>query len=153
MKPSVNVMEITWCSCDHPIRARSAEGVAFCSECGDQLVDPLLATLLAELRALRRQVDELEQGGSRNGRPELVTVDALADALGVKPGYVYDHAEELGVVRLPGGHGGRGRLRFNLERALQVHRSAEPEPTPAKRQRPARARDNGDLLPIKGASA
>ena len=49
-------------------------------------------------------------------RPRLVDATALATELGVSRDFVYAHATELGGARI--GHGSRGRLRFDRERAL-----------------------------------
>jgi hypothetical protein len=64
----------------------------------------------------------------------LVGVDAVASALGVSAGWVYEHAEELGVIRL--GEGSKARLRFDLERVrAQLHEKKSPSPKPATRRR------------------
>jgi hypothetical protein len=47
--------------------------------------------------------------------PRLLDAAELAEALGTTRGYVYDHADRLGAVRL--GDGPRARLRFDLDRA------------------------------------
>lgn len=77
------------------------------------------------------------------------TVDAttLATHLGVTRGFVYEHAQQLGGVRL--GNGPRPRLRFDLTRALEAwnarstsERSQAPR-TPAATEQtraPGRAR-------------
>ena len=61
----------------------------------------------------RRVVELLEPTLGARGRPpgeELVNSAKLAELLGVSRDYVYDHAEELGAIRLSGRD--RARLRF-----------------------------------------
>ena len=57
-----------------------------------------------------------------DGRPRrkgsLVDAREVAFALGVSRDYVYAHREELGGERI--GQGPRGRLRFDLDRALST---------------------------------
>lgn len=57
---------------------------------------------------------------TRTPPPAPQTVDAatLAAHLGVTRGFVYEHAQQLGGVRL--GNGSRPRLRFDLDRALEA---------------------------------
>jgi hypothetical protein len=64
---------------------------------------PELLERLAE-RVADLVVDRVAAG------PPLVDAEALAIHLGVSPGYVYEHADELGARRL--GSGPRARLRF-----------------------------------------
>jgi len=84
---------------------------------------------------------------------ELLDATELAGRLGVSRDWVYEHADELGVITL--GDGPKPRLRFRLETAEQVLRSrtrtpASP-PAPAhggsRRRRPAPP--DGPLLPIR----
>lgn len=76
---------------------------------------------------------------------DLITAAELAQRLGVSPGWVYEHKDDLGVVRL--GKGPRPRLRFDVERAL-----AAMTATPANDCLPPRGSSHrdADLLPIKG---
>ncbi len=90
-------------------------------------------------------------------RPSVRLVDAatLATTLGVSRDFVYAHASELGGERI--GSGPRGRLRFDLDRALTAcapssdsKKPPEP-PVPSKRRR----KPTGGtirLLPIRGAA-
>jgi hypothetical protein len=48
----------------------------------------------------------------------LVDAQRLADALGVRRATVYEHADELGAIRLGGGS--KPRLRFDLEKAQEA---------------------------------
>jgi hypothetical protein len=72
----------------------------------------------------------------------LLSAAQLADALGFSREWVYDHAGELGAIRI--GDGPRPRLRFNLAATLALvarsgsERSQQPQtPAPAPRA-PAR---------------
>lgn len=76
----------------------------------DQL--EVLAYLVA---AHLRGADHLHGGG-------LVSAADLARRLGVSRGFVYEHARDLGAVRL--GSGPKARLRFDVERAQAAMRDA-----------------------------
>lgn len=89
--------------------------------------------------------------------PELVDVETLAQALGLSSSYVYEHQDELGVIRL--GTGPHAPLRFDLEKLLDeltacsTSRESDPPPPPsAKPKRAPRRRSapgaDRDLLPI-----
>ena len=68
----------------------------------------------------------------------LVTARVLAQRLSVSVDFVYEHAEELGVIRL--GNGPKARLRFDIERAQHLRaeaaQRANGQPPKRKRQRP-----------------
>src|SRR3954454_20663959 len=72
----------------------------------------------------------------------LVGVDEVVARFGVSRSYVYEHARELGVIRL--GEGPKARLRFDLERVSHALRRmggvVEPRPTAPPRKRPGRPR-------------
>jgi hypothetical protein len=88
----------------------------------------------------------------------LLTVAELAEWLAVERSYVYEHAAELGALRL--GTGPRARLRFDLEevRARLTcpagRGSQEPEtPVGMPKRRPRRRRRMGTTVrsvPIQG---
>jgi hypothetical protein len=79
---------------------------------------------------------------------QLVDAQTVADALGVSRDYIYDHADELGGVKV--GNGDRPRWRFNLADALVAWQPAEPPTrTAPRRRRSPNGRSN--LLPIHGA--
>jgi hypothetical protein len=97
-------------------------------------------------------------------RPSTSLVDAqtLAGVLGVTAEWVYDHAVELGVIRL--GDGDRPRLRFEVSTALEALRarsagsrsqeSSPPATTPISAgRRRSSAGTSDDLLPIRGRRA
>ena len=91
----------------------------------------------------------------------LLTATDVADMLAVSRSWVYDHADELGAVRL--GTGPRPRLRFDADevRAALTSRSArrgsdEAETPVATGQNGRRSRPRSgtatQLLPIHGHS-
>ena len=121
----------------------------------DSVLEDRLAQALA-LRVLQLLEPVLEQ--LARGRTADVLLDAatLGRQLGVSRQFVYDHADELGVLRL--GSGRRPRLRFDLETAKRAcqriaHRDSatdRPSTQPASRRRPGAATE---LLPVWGRPA
>lgn len=89
----------------------------------DQALDELAARLAPRLAALL--ADALVSAPPAAGNGALIDAAALAGALGVSRAFVYDHADELGVVRL--GDGPRARLRFDLDRARTAHSRLDGE--------------------------
>jgi hypothetical protein len=80
-----------------------------------------LALRVAELlapRLERRLVELLIEPQSKPTASGPVDATALAAELGVSRAFVYDHADELGAIRL--GSGPKGRLRFDLETAREA---------------------------------
>jgi hypothetical protein len=95
-------------------------------------------------------------------RARLLTVRELAGWLNVEPSYVYEHAAELGALRL--GDGPRARLRFDLETVKaqlsdascfegreSQSRDAAPDAVKPRRRR-RRAGTSVELLPVRGRS-
>jgi hypothetical protein len=83
--------------------------------------------------------------------PQLVDAAAVAAMLGVTRGWVYEHAAELGAVRL--GSGARPRLRFDPDVvgvALEDGLTSRPGPRRAHRFRRAATTSDVELLPIGG---
>jgi len=81
--------------------------------------------------------------------PDPIDAAEVARRLGVSRDYVYEHAEELGAIRL--GEGSRGRLRFD---PVTVHKNLtekRDEVRDARRdiRKPVR-RSQVPLLPVKG---
>jgi hypothetical protein len=115
--------------------------------------EALLADAIAE-----RVADLLHD---ESPRARLVDAATLADALGVSRDCVYAHAAELGGERI--GSGPRGRLRFDLDRALvawtsrSTSKESQQPKTPTTKGNPPRRRRQGmgssaELLPIRGSS-
>lgn len=97
----------------------------------------------ADIEAVALRVATLLQ--ERPGQTELVDAAEIARRFGVSRDFVYDHADDLGVVRL--GEGPRARLRFDPERVRrQLGSIATPLPPKA---RPSR-RNKRALLPVRG---
>jgi hypothetical protein len=88
---------------------------------------------------------------------ELVDAREIARVTGRSRGWVYEHASELGAVRL--GAGPRPRLAFSPTRvAAHVQAASEPRtptplpihPQPRQRRRAGRTSTSVELLPIHG---
>ncbi len=83
--------------------------------------------------------------------PQLVDAAALAQMLGVTRGWVYEHATELGAIRL--GAGARPRLRFDPRRVGEaLEDGLAPGPPRHRRHRVRRTHGANavELLPIAG---
>jgi hypothetical protein len=91
---------------------------------------------------------------------ELLTAAQVAARYGVARSFVYEHADELGAVRL--GDGRKPRVRFDPEtvstalRACSTgrrsHAAEKREPEPNARSQSRRSMGTGvELLPIRGA--
>jgi hypothetical protein len=96
-----------------------------------------VATRVAQL--LHRQQQAHDQGQAQE-KLGLLTVAKLATYLDLNPAYVYEHADELGAIRI--GDGPKARIRFDLHTAkaalkkLQAAREPAPlEPATQKRRR------------------
>jgi hypothetical protein len=101
--------------------------------------EQILTEILEELRFLRAAIE-------RPTPARMLTAEELAEALGCSASYIYEHAEQLGAIRLPSG-GSRPRLRFDLETARARMAGDTPKPK-ARRRRAAKV----DLLEIRGES-
>lgn len=99
-----------------------------------------------------RVVELLQEGIPQPNR--LLTAAELAQRFGVSRYWVYEHANELGAIRL--GEGNRGRLRFDMQVAADAMnartRSATAQPTPKRRPGRPRKRPASSipLLPYRG---
>lgn len=80
------------------------------------------------------------------GPAELVDAAEIARRFGVSRDFVYDHADDFGVVRL--GEGPRARLRFDPARVRRQLGAVAAPPSPEAP--PSRRRRNGTLLPVRG---
>ena len=101
----------------------------------------------AEIEAVATRVADLLKGQQSNA--ELVDAAAIARLFGVSRDFVYQHADELGAVRLGGGP--KARLRFDPARVGRVLRKPPKKTTPASRRHTRRraARRGSSLLPIR----
>ncbi|HEY5193597.1 MAG TPA: hypothetical protein VIJ39_06960 [Solirubrobacteraceae bacterium] len=123
------------------------------------LSDPQLDDLAERVVKRLRDTDD----ASRSRQPSrLVDAATVAAALGVSRDCVYAHADELGGERIGGGP--RGRLRFDLDRALvawtsrshskESHTPKPPAPTgDAARRRRQRMGSSPGLLPIRRSAS
>ena len=115
--------------------------------------DQALAELAAELAAAR--VLEALDAREAPTLKRLVDAQELARRLGVSRATVYAHAGQLGARKI--GDGSKGRLRFDVEEALEAwnarrvsERSQTPQPLAVRRRRPRDPTGNSTgLLPIK----
>jgi hypothetical protein len=97
----------------------------------------------ASVEAVARRVAELLGGGDED---ELVDAAEIARRFGVSRDYVYEHADDLGAVRL--GDGPKARLRFAPEvvrERLGAERSKSRRAGPRRPQRSDR-----ELLRVRG---
>lgn len=104
------------------------------------------------IEAIARRVVELleEQRPTPSG---LLSVSELAKHLKLNRSWVYEHATDLGAIRL--GDGPKARLRFDLQtttEALQRHQTqrntAPPSTSKTKRRRPGILGLYGDDVPL-----
>jgi DNA-binding FadR family transcriptional regulator len=114
------------------------------------------------VEAVARRVVELLDERERPAPGRLVDATEIAMMLGVSRSTVYEHADELGAVRLRTGP--RAPVRFDPQRALAAWTAressgeslpADPPPAqrsaaPARRRRRGAARSSDELLPIRG---
>lgn len=97
-----------------------------------------------------RVIELLQEHTHHLQHPEsLIDVAELARQTGLSRTWIYEHARELGAIRLGGGP--RPRLRFNpdtVKRLLEREPPPRVEPAPARRRRQVRAMNDIELLPI-----
>jgi hypothetical protein len=97
-----------------------------------------------------RVIELLHQHTQHLQHPEsLIDVAELARRTSLSRTWIYEHARELGAIRL--GDGPKARLRFNpdtVKRLLEREPPPRVEPAPAKRRRQIRAMNDIELLPI-----
>jgi hypothetical protein len=129
---SLRVMATT-----NPDRPPSERDLAFVT----QLAEALAPLVAAELR----RGPETPDG--------LLSAAHVARLYGVDRGWVYDHARELGALRL--GSGARPRLRFDPKQVAEALRGTGPPPAvkPSRASRrpnaPRRRSSSVDLLPVE----
>ena len=96
----------------------------------------------ATIRAIAHEVARVL---GRAGGDGLLTANEVATTFNVARSWVYEHAEELGVIRL--GDGPRPRLRFD---PAVVAQRLQARPTAAAKQPPSNQLNGGvSLLPIR----
>ena len=102
---------------DTPARLRLSRGFPRKRRARGRGVGRVTALDVETVEAIAVRVVELLEAHRALAEPgRMGDAQALASVLGVSRDYVYEHAEELGAVRL--GDGPRGRLRFRLDQAL-----------------------------------
>jgi len=111
---------------------------------------PLIAMPAEAVEAIARRVVELLREEALTTR-HLVDAGTLATILDVDRSWVYEHASQLGAIRL--GDGPRGRLRFDVDRALAAwqheHQAAAAPVAAQPRRRASRRASGAPLLPIR----
>jgi hypothetical protein len=138
-----------FCRCEYPDRAKTRDDVVYCKTCDGLLPDSqdeLLAMLTRTAVRMSRQLDALTaanggDGGASNGQraqsrapvtdfpprsstdDELISPGELAQRLGRKREWVYDHADELGAKRI--GSGPKPRLWFIEAKARRLLEQTE----------------------------
>ena len=98
----------------------------------------------ADIEAVAARVVDLLRSSSAN--VELVDAAEIARRFGVSRDFVYEHANDFGVVRL--GESPKARLRFNPAKVRELL-DATDQPAPSKRP-PRRKRQRSNLLPVRG---
>jgi hypothetical protein len=144
-----------FCRCTPP-SPELVEGVSICSECGDRVADPMLLLIVKQQREILAQLKRLDED-PQDRQPDsgLLEPAELAKRLGKSRAWVYEHAEDLGAIRL--GDGPRPRLYFDLERsrgrlaALAGVNRSRPEPARPSRRRRWQGTSDIELLPVKGS--
>ena len=112
----------------------------------DQRPDTDSAALLAPtlVEAIAQRVAELLRA-ELHLAPRLLTPSEVADRFAVSRTWVYEHATELGAIRL--GNGPKARLRFDPDRVRRVV-NRPPDKDTARPTRSAPSRKKNGLLPI-----
>lgn len=93
-------------------------------------------------------VVELLQDESIGG--ELIDAAGVARRFGVSRDFVYEHADDLGAVRL--GSGPKARLRFDPVTVREGLGGSPKRETSHHKAKPVRSKCDGTLLPIRGQS-
>jgi hypothetical protein len=101
-----------------------------------------------DVEAIALRVAALLGAEARATGARYVDATELARRLGVERHWVYEHARELGSIRLGGA---RGRLRFDVDQAIATFRegrSARVHRRPSRSR--SRLRGSGSLIPYEG---
>jgi hypothetical protein len=109
----------------------------------------------ASIEAIARRVAELLEHpfAGRPGMSVLIDAGELARRTGISRAWIYQHAHELGAIRL--GHGPKARLRFRIETVEQLLEPATQTSagSGAHRRRREQSPPSGaeaPLIPIRG---
>lgn len=104
----------------------------------------------SSVNAVAERVAELLRDES--ARPDLIDAAEVARRFSVSRDYVYEHADELGAIRL--GTGSRPPLRFDpvTVRERIAQRTIQVRKLQRESRAPVRSRSSVDLLPIKGGT-
>jgi hypothetical protein len=97
----------------------------------------------ADIEAVATRVADLLRAGQVGA--DLVDANEIARRFRVSRDFVYEHADDLGAVRL--GNGPKARLRFDPTKVAQTLRRPPEQTTPKPRRREARR--SSSLLPIR----
>lgn len=97
----------------------------------------------ADIEAVATRVADLLRTGQASA--ELADAAEIARWFGVSRDFVYDHADDLGAVRL--GNGPKARLRFDPARVGRALRKPHLKAAPPSRRRAPRS--SSSLLPIR----
>lgn len=74
-----------------------------------------IATRVATLVHRQQQQQQEQERGQTKQELGMVTVSQLATYLKLNPAWVYEHADELGAIRI--GNGPKARIRFDFQTA------------------------------------
>jgi hypothetical protein len=99
----------------------------------------------ADIEAVANRVADLMRMGQTSA-PELVDTAEIARRFAVSRDFVYEHADDLGAVRL--GNGPKARLRFDPAKVGRALRKPPEKTFPQPRRR--RTRRSSSLLPVRG---
>lgn len=97
----------------------------------------------ADIEAVAARVADLLRPVQASG--ELIDATEIARRFGVSRDFIYDHADDLGAVRL--GNGPKARLRFDPAKVGRALRKPPEQATSQPRRR--RTRSSSSLLPIR----
>jgi hypothetical protein len=142
------------CSCSDPSPVVVDGGVTICDGCGERYIEPapepkpakpdplpqrkLLHVVIRQQQELIRRLDALERAA--HAEDELVDVAEMARRTGRSRDWLYDHADELGAIRL--GSGPKAAINFNPAITRERYRTLAV----GKRQR-SRARSSAEPTP------
>lgn len=114
------------------------------------MITPAVQLDGASIEAIARRVVELL--GGEHGSEGWIDAAEVARRFSLSRDYVYEHAGELGAVRV--GSGPKARLRFDPIKVTEALSSSFGRESPPKREavRSVRRKHGVTLLPIRGES-